>query len=293
MSLRGSTLPRKPHARRKDSADTCLKSAESDGDVSSERTRKRKVREEAEDTRDLILNLCALLERFNVRDLSHSLQEGIPTFPTHSKYYHLEWKQANDPAIMYQILMHEHNGTHVDAPAHYIAGGPDPEKHYMHSISADALVGPARVIDLSDDPPELVERRSIEEWEAEYGPISSGEIVIFNFGWHLRWEPNDAAQAFLDPWPGLSRSSAEYLLGRGVKAVGTDCLGLDRAGSVDIPAHDVLLANNVLIIENLANLSEVPERFFLFAAPLKIHEGSGSPIRALAFIPKIEPANDG
>jgi arylformamidase len=231
------------------------------------------------------LDLSALLRTFAVKDLSHTLQEGMPTFPTHSKYYHLEWEQPNDPATMYQILMHEHNGTHVDAPAHYIAGGPDPDKHYMHHVRADALIGLACAIDLAQDPPDLVEVELIEGWEKRHGPIGDGDIVIFNFGWHLKWKLNDAMQRFLDPWPGLSRGSAEYLLGKGVRAVGTDCLGLDRAESVDIPAHDVLLANGVLIMENLANLGGLPSRFFFFASPLKIYEGSGSPIRALAFVP--------
>jgi kynurenine formamidase len=236
--------------------------------------------------RDSVNGLAAMFADFDVHDLSHTLEEGIPTFPTHSKYYHLAWPQQGDPATMYQLLMHEHNGTHVDAPAHYIAAGIDPGKHYAHQIATDALIGPAAVIDLSQTPPALVGRDVIDDWQAEHGPIAPGEIAIFNFGWHRKWAPNDAAFTFLEPWPGLARGAAEHLLELGVKAVGTDCLGLDRFGSEDIPAHDTLLANGVLIMENLAHLDELPERCFLVAAPLKIFEGSGSPIRALALVPK-------
>jgi kynurenine formamidase len=237
---------------------------------------------------DAVLALSALLQEFTIKDLSHTLREGIPTFPTHSKYYHLAWNQPGDPATMYQILMHEHNGTHVDAPAHYIAQELDPEKHYMHQVRIDALIAPASLVDLSDNPPSSVKAQMIEKWEKEHRPIGRGEVVIFNFGWHRKWNLSDTNHSFIDSWPGLDRSGAQYLLESGVKAVGTDCLGLDQSGSVEIPAHDTLLANDVLIIENLANLGGLPSRFFFFATPLKILEGSGSPIRALAFVPSAE-----
>jgi arylformamidase len=236
--------------------------------------------------RDLVLGLAAALAEFDIHDLSHTLEEGIPTFPTHSKYYHLPWPQQGDPATMYQLLMHEHNGTHVDAPAHYVAAGIDPTKHYAHQIRPDALIAPTAVIHVSDSPPGLVDRKLIDDWQRRHGSIGAGEIVIFNFGWHRKWATNDAAFTFLEPWPGLNRGAAERLLEMGVRAVGTDCLGLDRFDSEDIPAHDTLLANGVLIMENLAHLDKLPDRCFLIAAPLKIFEGSGSPIRALALVPK-------
>jgi arylformamidase len=233
-----------------------------------------------------ILGLAQALAQFEVVDLSHTLEEGIPTFPTHSKYYHLPWPQKGDPATMYQVLMHEHNGTHVDAPAHYVAAGIDPSADYAHQIRPDALIAPAAIIDLATSPPTLVDRAVLDRWQEEHGPIGPREIVIFNFGWHRRWLPDDPSFAYLEPWPGLDRSAAELLLELGVAAVGTDCLGLDRFGSEDIPAHDTLLKNHILIIENLANLDGLPARCFLIAAPLKIFEGSGSPIRALALVPR-------
>jgi arylformamidase len=236
-----------------------------------------------------ILGLASALAQFEVVDLSHTLEEGIPTFPTHSKYYHLAWPQQGDPATMYQLLMHEHNGTHVDAPAHYVAAGIDPSADYMHQMRPDALIGPAAVIDLADTPPALVDRALIDRWQEGHGPIGAGDIVIFNFGWHRKWASNDPAFSFLEPWPGLDRGASERLLELRVAAVGTDCLGLDRFDSEDIPAHDTLLKNHVLIIENLANLDALPDRCLLIAAPLKIFEGSGSPIRALALVPRSDP----
>jgi kynurenine formamidase len=127
---------------------------------------------------------------------------------------------------------------------------------------------------------------SLLEWEDENGPLQVGSAIIFNFGWHRKWALGDAGSAFVERWPGLDRSLVQGLLDRKVRAVGTDCLGLDCSGSTEIPAHDLLLREDVLIIENLANLDDLPPRIFLLAAPLSIRNGSGSPIRALGLLPR-------
>jgi arylformamidase len=230
--------------------------------------------------------LGELFSRFEVRDLSHLLEAGIPFFPTHSRFYHMAVNRSDDPAVMFQILMHEHNGTYVDAPAHYIREGPDPARHFLHSVPADALIGPACAIDVSQNPPDLLPVGAVLDWEKDHGPIEGGDIVIFNFGWHRKWRLGADGDAFIASWPGLSRDAALYLRDRRIRAAGTDCLSIDCSGSKEIPAHDNLLRNGILIMENLASLDGLPDRFFFIAAPLRIREGSGSPIRALAFIPK-------
>ena len=232
--------------------------------------------------------LDALIREFEVRDLTHVLEEDIPFFPTHTRFHHMDVGRSDDPAVMFQILMHEHNGTHVDAPAHFIAGGADPERHFMQSVAPDSLIGKAVVIDASESPPSLLPFERVTEWEDEHGSIEPGEIVIFNFGWHRKWGLGPAGSAFVENWPGLSRDVAAYLVERRVRAVGTDCLGLDASGSADIPAHDLMLRNGVLIMENLASLDGLPPRLFFLAAPLRIREGSGSPIRALALLARGE-----
>jgi kynurenine formamidase len=69
-----------------------------------------------------------------------------------------------------------------------------------------------------------------------------------------------------------------------VRAVGTDCLSLDSAdgGRGELPAHFELLERGILILENVANLSALPVRTFLFALPLPIRNGTGSPLRLVA-----------
>jgi kynurenine formamidase len=66
--------------------------------------------------------------------------------------------------------------------------------------------------------------------------------------------------------------------------VGTDCLGIDSSATTDLGAHFTLLERGILIVENLRNLSAVPTVFLLLTLPLKIRDGSGSPIRAVGLV---------
>jgi len=240
----------------------------------------------SKDSREPLSAIAAAFDQFEVRDLTHILEEGIPYFPTHSRFYHLDASRSDDPAIMFQILMHEHNGTHVDAPAHFMSGIPDPDHDFMHSVPPGKLIGPAAVVDVSNNPPPLLSVESLLRWEHANGAIQPGEAVIFNFGWHRKWRTGIEGKPFVEQWPGLDRGIAECLLHRRVRAVGTDCLGLDCSWSAESPAHDCLLKNGILIMENMAALDGLPSRIFLIAAPLRIRGGSASPIRALALVPK-------
>jgi len=77
--------------------------------------------------------------------------------------------------------------------------------------------------------------------------------------------------------------AAEYLISKEAAALGVDTLSPDPPEALRTnPIHPVVLEKNVLIIENLTNLGELPDFFLFLALPLKIRAGSGSPIRAVA-----------
>lgn len=68
--------------------------------------------------------------------------------------------------------------------------------------------------------------------------------------------------------------------------VGCDTLAVDAIGSEENPAHYALLGNEVYIVENLGNLDRLPPFCGFVAFPLKIKGGSGSPVRAVALVPR-------
>jgi arylformamidase len=220
-------------------------------------------------------------------DLSHSLEEGMPVWPTLSRYFKTLWSSIHygDEATAHQLLMNEHSGTHVDAPAHFLP--PDhPHHRWVDEVPLEQWIGRACLLGC-----DALERRSavsadhVLAWEARHGRIERGDIAVFEFGWWRKWalRPDDAA--FLTDWPGLGLDCVALLLERGVKAVGVDTLSPDVFDDAASPVHKALLGDGVVIIENLANLDRVPPIFHLMALPLKVKGGSGAPCRAAALVP--------
>jgi kynurenine formamidase len=237
---------------------------------------------------DKIDSLIALLTQdFKVVDLSHVLEEDMPGCVGHAKFGHIlfESYKFGDISCHYQVTLSEHTGTHIDAPLHFI---PDGEAHYgIDKVDLNKTMGRAAFIDASDISPNgLVTRAKIEKWEKSNGSIKTGDIVLFRFGWDRYWatRPND--KDFIKDWPGLGKDATEYLVNKGIRAVGTDAFSMDASDSETFDAHRMLLSNQVYIIENLNHLDQLPAFSFVIALPLKIKDGSGSPLRIVAFVPK-------
>jgi kynurenine formamidase len=109
--------------------------------------------------------------------------------------------------------------------------------------------------------------------------------VLFDFGWSARWAPRPNDQPYVEDWPGVGMDVAEYLLSKKVAALGVDTLSPDPPMALSTkPIHPVVLEKQMLIIENLCNLDQLPDFFVFLALPLKIREGSGSPVRAVALV---------
>lgn len=232
--------------------------------------------------------LTDLLGGFRIVDLSHSLEENMPIWPTLSKYYHTLWLSTSfgDNATAYQVIFNEHTGTHVDATGHFMPTT-HPEHRWIDQIPPDKWMGRAAVVDCRDIPLNgTVPAIKIQDWERDNEPVHGGDIVVFNFGWYTRWatRPND--QASLRDWPGLAPDCVELLLKRGVKAIGVDTPSPDNYGVPLEVVHHQLLSNGVLVIENLTNLDQVAPLCYLIALPLPIKEGTGSPVRAVALVPR-------
>jgi kynurenine formamidase len=130
-----------------------------------------------------------------------------------------------------------------------------------------------------------VSKSHVTAWETEHGDLRAGDIVIFDFGWAAHWGLRPHDNRYVDDWPGVSMEAAEYLITKTVAALGVDTLSPDPpAALAKNPIHPVVLEKQVLIIENLCNLDELPDFFLFLALPLKIRAGSGSPIRAVALV---------
>ncbi len=233
-------------------------------------------------------SLSEIIRSARVIDLSQTLEEHIPNYPTHSKYFHNLWGSYwhGGRSLTYQLVMNEHNGTHVDAPAHFISDA-KPQAHVtIEQVPLTRLMGRGARLDCREfKEDDYVTATFIAEWEEEHGALKAGDIVLFNFGWSAHWGLRPNGQRYVLDWPGVSMGAAEYLIEKSVGALGVDTLSPDPpAALAKNPIHPVVLEKQVLIVENLTNLDQLPDFFLFLAMPLKIRGGSGSPIRAVAVV---------
>ncbi len=219
-------------------------------------------------------------------DLSHPLEEGIPVWPTLSPFFKSLWCSIHygDEATAYQLVLNEHTGTHVDAPAHYLP--PDhPHHRWVDEVPIEQWMGRACLLRCdAHEPRSAVGADRVLDWERQHGRIEHGDIAVFEFGWWRKWALRPDEVPFLTDWPGLGPDCVELLLERGVKAVAVDTLSPDVFGDASSPVHRALLGEGVVIVENLANLDRLPPTFHLIALPLKVKGGSGAPCRATALV---------
>jgi len=218
-------------------------------------------------------------------DLSHTIEEGMPVYPTHPQYFHMRW-HTGDPATLYQLLISEHAGTHLDVPLHFYSDPSDGRRLSLDEAPLEPCIGRAVKLDFRSLPPDAeLGADDIRRWEKANFPLGERDAAIFHFGWDQKWATLPAGKPFIESWPGISRSAAEYLAGRRIRLAGTDCLGIDGSSTPDLGTHFVLLERGILIVENLRRLDLVPTVFLLITLPLKIRDGGGSPIRAVGLIP--------
>ncbi|KIN63874.1 Cyclase family protein [Sulfitobacter noctilucicola] len=195
------------------------------------------------------------------------------------------------------MVLGEHSGTHFDAPHHWITGK-DYDDGYTDKLDVQRLVAPVNVIDCSKESAEnedfLLTADGVKAWEKEHGEIGAGEWVVMRTDWDKR---ADDEGKFLNAddtgphSPGPTPDCIEYLLSKKIVGWGTQCIGTDagQAGGMEppYPAHNLLHRDNCFGLASLANLDKLPAKgAILIAAPLKIENGTGSPIRALALAPK-------
>jgi kynurenine formamidase len=201
------------------------------------------------------------------------------------------------PAWYWNTLsLGEHTGTHFDAPVHWVTGKDLPDNR-CDTIPVTRFVGPACVIDVEQEtksnPDFLVTPGRIAQWESQHGRIPPSSWVLLRTGWSRR----TGSAAFLNVGadgphsPGFDARASRLLaierdvLGVGVETVGTDA-GQAATFEPPFPNHTIMHGAGKFGLASLCNLDRLPPTgAVVIAAPLKIVNGSGSPLRVLAIVP--------
>lgn len=242
------------------------------------------------------VEIVDLTQPLNERTPMIQLPEPFENTPGMKKHEISSYDERGPAWAWNWLELGEHAGTHFDAPIHWISGrgGLD-----VSEVPPRHLVAPAVVIDrrreCEADPEYVLTVDDILAFEAEHGPLPEGGWLLLRTGWDAR--AHDAG-AFLNAGSGTPRSpgfDAECarwiaedspLVGVGVETVGIDA---GAAGGFDppFPVHYYLLGAGKYGVTQLANLALLPPTGALFiVAPLKFTGGTGSPVRALALVPR-------
>lgn len=244
-------------------------------------------------------------QRIRVIDLTVPLEPATPTIQlppqfAPSKSFELEEISKYDergPAWYWNnFACGEHTGTHFDAPIHWVTGKDYPD-NATHNIPVHKFIGPACVIDVAErvraNPDFLLTAEAVQEWEAAHGRIPKGAWVLVRTDWSKHKDPQQFLNIKEDGahTPGFHPQCVPFLaqqrdiLGVGVETVGTDA-GQAPTFQPMFPCHTLMHGANRFGLASLTNLDQLPPTgAVVIAPPLKIVNGSGSPLRVLALVP--------
>lgn len=234
-------------------------------------------------------------------DMTYPYDEGTIYWPTADPFSRtpVSW-QVNARGWWYasnNYAASEHGGTHVDAPIHFARGG-----RTIDQVPLAEWIGPAVRIDVTAacaaDRDYRLTIDDIRRWEERHGPIPRGAWVIMYTGVGTRHYPDKVKVLGTDRrgpdalpllhFPGFGLAAVQFLLQeRQITGIALDTPSIDYGQSVDFEVHRALCGAGKLAIENLANLDRLPAAgAVLFAAPMPIRNGTGSPARVFAVLPE-------
>lgn len=215
-------------------------------------------------------------------DLSHPIRAGIVTYPglpapvitPHLTRADSRAKYAPGTEFAMDIItMIGNTGTYLDSPFHRYADGAD-----LAGLELEGLVGlPAEVFHLTDATERGIRASSLADRDVR------GAAVLLHTGWDRYFGTPEYASGS----PFLTADGARWLIESGAALVGIDSLNIDDTLSGgERPAHSLLLAAGIHVVEHLTNLGSVPPRGARFTAAPPAVEGFGTfPVRAFAELP--------
>ncbi|GHU28829.1 cyclase [Betaproteobacteria bacterium] len=222
------------------------------------------------------------LDSKTIIDLSHVQEHEMPvdpalTLPTMSFFAHIGqgegayWNLEN-------ITYTPHTGTHMDAPFHVNSGWGS-----IETLNPALLFGPATVLSITvPKGMYAISLADIKAWEEKNGQIPLGDAVLVHTG-HDRYWP-DKKTYIDDGYPIFSKDAAEYIASRKARYVGMETISPDGPNT---DAHQIFMGNNVLVVENLANIGEIGKKRCLTIGTFpNIKGATGVYVRLLAVVDK-------
>ena len=212
-----------------------------------------------------------------VIDLTLTISEEIPTFPGSPQPNFINWETLEKDGYNLELLfLSSHTGTHIDAPYHFLKKG-----QKIHQIVTRRLVTEAILIKIRKGANQSITKTDIQKFEKKHGKIPNESTIVFWTGWQ-KMIKNDS---YFVNNPGLSVTAAKYLISKKTNLVGIDSPSIDLGKEKRFLIHHLFAKNDVLIVENLANLDKIKSwKFQLAVLPMKLENATGAPVRAVGII---------
>jgi len=225
-------------------------------------------------------------------DLGHVIESGMHTTPglpepvitPYLTYADSRSRYAEGTEFsMDRIDLVGQTGTYLDSPRHRYEGGTD-----LAGLPLERLAElPAVLVRTAGNG-----RRAVEVSDLEPLTVAGAAVLLHTGGDRLFGTPDYAVDA-----PYLTEAGARWLAGHGAALVGIDANNLDDsspASAGERPAHSVLLAAGIPIVEHLTGLADLPPTGARFTAvPPRIIGFGTFPVRAYATVPYFEPHDHG
>ncbi len=200
-------------------------------------------------------------------DITRPLHNALPPWPGDTAFdYRLTWRMDAGASVNVGALtMGTHNGTHADAPFHFLPGGAR-----IDALDLGVYVGPACVADVTGAGWTIT--REHLAGHLEQNGVS--RLLLKTGAW-----PDGAP--FPARIPLLAPDVPAWLGEQGVRLLGLDVPSVDAIDSHDLPTHHALAAAGVHILESLDLSAVLASVYELIALPLRVAGGDAAPVRAV------------
>lgn len=205
-------------------------------------------------------------------DLTRQIDVNTKVFPGYPQPSVITWSKINVQGYDSEVVfLSTHTSTHMDAPSHFIA-----DAHSIDMIDVSRFISNAALIRTpKKGPDELIVVNDIVDSNVD---TAEGETLVFSTGWEEKISNED----YFSHSPGLSADLAHFLVKKKINAVAIDSPSIDPGYDNSFTCHKILLSHDILIVENLCNLSKLKNpKFTLIVSPLKFTGATGSPVRAI------------
>jgi kynurenine formamidase len=215
--------------------------------------------------------------RTELVDLSQPLRNDQPTIAGDpAVWIRSSASHERDGYVVTELQLGTHSGTHMDAPYHFL-----PEGERLDRYAVTRFVGQGIVLDLRGlDPDTVIEASAVSGALDTAGTLAPGSFAVLWLGWDSHFGTD---HMWRNPY--LSVDAGKLLADKGIGLLGTDAPSVDRtAVRSAYPIHRLLLARDILVVENLRGLEQLgagPATFGFF--PLLVADTEGAPVRAVAW----------